>query len=320
MKAAIYTRYGPPEVVSVVETDTPQPGPKEVLIKIHATTVNRTDTGFRSAEYFVSRFWSGLLKPHTQVLGNEFAGEIVAVGSEVGRFRTGDHVFGYDDSRFGSHAEYKVMAESGTLATIPEHLTYTEVVAGTEGAHYALANIRVAKVKTGDRVLVNGATGAIGSAAVQLLRYFGARITAVCATPYIGLVKGLGADAVIDYLTDDFTQTDDRFDFVFDAVGKSSFGRCKPLLKKKGIYCSSELGKYGENIPLAICSPLLGGRKVIFPIPKFSSADLQFLKERLAGGDLKPVIDRHYPIDQIVEAHRYTETGQKIGNVIVDMV
>ena len=320
MKAAIYTRYGTPEVVSVVETATPQPGPKEVLIKIHATTVNRTDTGFRSAEYFVSRFWSGLLKPHTPILGNEFAGEIVAVGSEVGRFRTGDHVFGYDDSGFGGHAEYKVMAESGTLTTIPQHLTYEEVVAGTEGAHYALTNIRAAKVKAGDRVLVNGATGAIGSAAVQLLRYFGADITAVCATPHIGLVTDLGADTVVDYLTDDFTQTADRFDFIFDAVGKSSFTRCKPLLKKKGIYCSSELGKYGENIPLALCSPLFGGRRLIFPIPGFDNNDLQFLKERMAAGDFKPVIDRHYPLDQIVEAHRYVGSGQKTGYVIINPV
>jgi len=320
MKAAIYTKYGPPEVVSVVEIDNPQPGSKEVLIKIHACTVNRTDSGFRSAEYFVSRFWSGLFKPRTKVLGNEFAGEIAAVGGEVTRFRIGDRVFGYDDSRFGAHAEYKVIAESGTLYTMPEHLAYHDVVPSTEGAHYALSNIRAAKVKAGDHVLVNGATGAIGSAAVQLLRYFGTHVTAVCATPHIELVKQLGAEMVIDYLTDDFTRTDRKFDFIFDAVGKSSFGRCKPLLKKKGIYVSTELGKNGENIPLALITPVFGGRKVIFPIPTFSMDDMRFLQELVSRGDFKPVIDRHYPLDQIVEAYRYVETGQKIGNVVIKLI
>ena len=320
MKAAIYTRYGPPEVVSVTDTATPVPGPEEVLINIRASTVNRTDCAFRSAGHFVNRLWSGLRKPRIQILGNEFAGDIVAVGAKVTAFRTGDRVFGYDDSRFGGHAEYKTMPASGTLTTIPEHLDYEDVVAGTEGAHYALTNIRAAKVKAGDRVLVNGATGAIGSAAVQLLHYYGAHVIAVCATPHIELVKDLGAGTVVDYLTTDFTQTADRFDFIFDAVGKSSFGRCKPLLKKKGSYISTELGTRGENIPLALCSPLFGGRKVLFPIPKLSNADLQFLKERMAAGDFKPVTDRHYPLERIVEAHRYAESGQKIGNVIIKPV
>lgn len=320
MKAAIYTKYGPPEVVAVVETDKPQPGAKEVLIKIHATTVNRTDCGFRSAEYFVSRFWSGLFKPHTKILGNEFAGEIVDIGGEVSLFRIGDRVFGYDDGRFGSHAEYKVIAESGTLLTMPDHLAYHEAAPTTEGAHYALSNIRAAKVAAGQHVLVNGATGAIGSAAVQLLRYFGAHITAVCATPHIDLVKALGADVVIDYLIDDFTQTDYRFDFIFDAVGKSSFGRCKPLLKKNGIYVSTELGKNGENIPLALLTPFFGGRRTIFPIPTFNREDMRFLKGLVANGDFKPVIDRHYSFDQIVDAYHYVETGEKIGNVIIDVV
>lgn len=319
MKAAIYTQYGPPEVVSIVETEKPLPAPGEVLIKIHVATVNRTDCGFRSAEYFISRLWSGLIKPHTKILGNEFAGEIVAVGEEVTRFRVGDRVFGYDDSRFGGHAEYKVVAEDGTLSTIPHHLAYHEVAAATEGAHYALSNIRAAKVKAGYHVLVNGATGAIGSAAVQILRYLGAHITAVCAAPHADLVNGLGADRVIDYLSDDFTRTDQKFDFIFDAVGKSSFGRCKPLLKKSGIYVSTELGKNGENIPLALLTPLLGGRKAIFPIPRFTEDDMQFLTGLLAGGDLRPLIDRYYTLDQIVDAYRYVETGQKIGNVLINM-
>lgn len=320
MKAAIYTKYGPPQVVSVTDTHKPQPGPKEVLIKIHATTVNRTDCGFRSAEYFISRFWSGLLKPNTKILGNEFAGEIVGVGEGVTLFNLGDRVFGYDDNRFGGHAEYKAIAENGTLHTIPDNLDYHEVVPATEGAHYALSNIRAAKVTAGQEVLVNGATGAIGSAAVQLLHYFGAHVTAVCATPHIDLVKGLGADVVIDYLTDDFTETNRKFDFIFDAVGKSTFGRCKPLLKKKGIYVSTELGRNGENIPLALLTPFSGGRKVIFPIPTFSPDDMRFLQELVSNGDFKPVIDRYYPLDQIVEAYRYVETGEKIGNVVIQVI
>ncbi|MFB2119920.1 NAD(P)-dependent alcohol dehydrogenase [Parapedobacter sp. 2B3] len=320
MKAAKYTRYGPPEVVSVVETDKLQPGPNEVLIKIHATTVNRTDCGFRSAEYFVSRFWSGLFRPHTTVLGNEFAGEIAAVGEEVTLFHIGDRVFGYDDSRFGGHAEYKVVAENSTLSLIPDCVAYHEAAPITEGAHYALANIRAAKVKAGQQVLVNGATGAIGSAAVQLLRYFGAYVTAVCATPHVDLVKHLGADVVVDYLATDFTRTNQKFDFIFDAVGKSSFRQCKPLLEKNGIYVSTELGKNGENVPLAILTPIFGGRKVIFPIPGFNTEDIQLLGKLVTEGHFKPVIDRRYSLNQIVDAYRYVETGQKIGNVVIDVV
>ncbi len=182
-------KYGPPEVITVKEVDKPQPNHDEVLIKIHATTVNRTDCGFRSAEYFVSRFWSGLFRPHSQILGNEFAGEIEAIGKGITAFKVGERVFGYDDSRFGAHAEYKVMNEDGALTTVPKHLTYREAAPLTEGAHYALGNIRAAKITAGQHVLVYGATGAIGSAAVQLLHYFGAHVTAVCNTKNIGLVR-----------------------------------------------------------------------------------------------------------------------------------
>ncbi len=317
MKAIIHTRYGPPEVLQLAEVPNPSPKTNEVLIKVLATTVNRTDCGFRSAEYFISRFFSGLFRPKNQILGNEFAGEIETVGKDVKSFQTGDKVFGYNDITFGAHAEYMVMAEDGPIAIIPEGLSYEEAAPITEGGHYALCDIRAAKVSPGQKVLVNGATGAIGSAAVQLCRYFGAEVTAVCATPHLELVKSLGAKTVIDYTKNDFTKIDDRFDLLFDAVGKSSFGKCKPLLKKGGIYISTELGKGGQNPFLALITPLLGGKKLLFPLPTISKSDVIFLKELVEKGQFKPVIDRTYPLEQMVEATNYVETGQKTGNVVI---
>jgi len=320
MKAIIHTQYGPPEVLQLAEVPKPVPKDNEVLIKVHATTVNRTDCGFRSAEYFISRFFSGLFRPKNQILGNEFAGEIEAVGKSVKSFSPGGRVFGYNDITFGAHAEFMVMAEDGPIATMPANLTYDEAAPITEGGHYALCDIRAAKVSKGQHVLVNGATGAIGSAAVQLCRYFGADVTAVCATQYLELVKSLGATVVIDYTKEDFTKINQYFDFVFDAVGKSSFGKCKPILKSKGIYISTELGRGGQNPFLALITPLLRGKKLLFPIPAITKEDVIFLKELVETGQYKPVIDRHYSIDQIVEATRYVETGQKTGNVVVRVI
>ena len=243
MKAAIYTQYGVPEVVKIMDVEKPTPKENEVLIKVHASTVNRTDCGFRSAEYFVSRFFSGLFRPKFKTLGCEFAGEIEAIGKAVSSFKIGDKVFGFNDSRFGGHAEYMTLAENAPFTTMPNNVSFEVAAAITEGAHYALCDIRAAKVKHGQKVLVNGGTGGIGSAAVQLLKHFGAEVTAVCGTQHVELVKSLGADVVIDYLKEDFTKRNQTFDFIFDAVGKSSFGRCKPLLKENGIYISTELGK-----------------------------------------------------------------------------
>jgi len=317
MKAIIHTRYGPPEVLQLAEVPRPSPKDNEVLIKVNATTVNRTDCGFRSAEYFISRFFSGLFRPKNQILGNEFAGEIEAIGSSVKLFQPGDRVFGYNDITFGAHAEYLVMAEDGPITTMPANLTYEEAAPIAEGGHYALCDIRAAKVSPGQKVLVNGATGAIGSAAVQLCSYFGAEVTAVCATPHLELLKSLGAKTVIDYTQEDFTKIDERFDLVFDAVGKSSFGKCKPILKSKGIYISTELGKSGQNPFLALITPVFGGRKLIFPIPTISKQDVVFLKDLVESGQFKPVIDRKYQLEQTIEATKYVETGQKIGNVVI---
>ncbi len=317
MKAIIHTQYGPPEVLQLQEIPKPAPKDNEVLIKVHATTVNRTDCGFRSAEYFISRFFSGLFKPNNQTLGNEFAGEIEAIGKEVKSFKPGDKVFGYNDTTFGANAQYMVMAEGAAITTMPASITYEEAAPITEGGHYALCDIRAAKIMSGQKVLVNGATGAIGSAAVQLINFFGAEVTAVCNTKNVDLVKSLGAYQVIDYTQQDFTKLDTQFDVVFDAVGKSSFGKCKPLLKKGGIYMSTELGYMSQNPFLALITPLLGGKKVLFPIPTISKKDVEFLKELVETNKFKPVIDRYYPLEQILEATRYVETGQKTGNVVI---
>lgn len=319
IKASVYTKYGPPEVVQLAEVEKPVAKDNEVLIKVHATTVNRTDCGFRSAEYFIVRFFSGLLRPKNTILGNEFAGEIEAVSKDVTSFSLCDKVFGYNDIRFGAHAAYMVMAENDAITKMPENMPYKDAAPITEGAHYALCDIRAAKIKSGHKVLINGATGAIGSAAVQLAKYFGAEVTAVCDTKNMELVKSLGADEVIDYNKQDFTKMNTEFEVVFDAVGKSSFGRCKPLLKKGGVYMSTELGYMSQNPFLAMVTPLLGGKKVLFPIPTISKKDVIFLKELIEAGKYKPVIDRSYPLEQIVEAYRYVETGQKTGNVVITL-
>jgi len=320
MKAAVYYNYGPPEVVTIKEIEKPIPKNNEVLIKVHAGTVNRTDSGFRSAEYFISRFWSGLFKPNANVLGNEFAGVIEEIGEQVTTFKKGDKVFGYNDKTCGGHGEYLTIAENDAVTFLPNNLNFYEAAAITEGAHYALNNIKASKIKSGQPVLVYGATGAIGSAAVQLLKHFGAIVTAVANTKNVALVKSLGADVVIDYQTQDFTKTETRFDFIFDAVGKSSFGQCKPLLTKKGIYISTELGKNGENIFFALFTPLFGGKKLLFPIPTINKADVIFFKELVEKGEYKPVIDSYYPLDKIVDAYKYVETGQKTGNVIIKVI
>lgn len=317
MKASVHTKYGPPEVAQLTEVDKPVPKANEVLIKVIASTVNRTDCGFRSAEYFISRFWSGLLKPNHTILGCEFSGVVEELGKNVNTFKKGDKVFGYNDKTWGGHGEYLTINENEAITHSPNNISLEEATPITEGAHYALNNIRASKVKSGQNILVYGATGAIGSAAVQLLKHFGTTVTAVCNTKNVELVKSLGADVVIDYQTQDFTKTETKFHFIFDAVGKSSFKQCKPLLTEKGIYISTELGKNAENIFYALFTPMAGGKKVLFPIPTINKEDVIFLKELVEKKEYKPVIDRYYTLDQIVEAYKYVESGQKTGNVLI---
>ncbi len=319
MKAAVHTVYGPPEVVSIREVSKPVPNDQKVLVKVYASTVTRTDAGFRSAEYFISRFWSGLLRPNQPILGCEFAGVVEEVGKNVTIFKKGDKVFGYNDKTWGGHGEFLTIGENDAITFLPGNLSFAEAAPITEGAHYALNNIRASKIEKGQNALVYGATGAIGSAAVQLLKHFGVTVTAVCNTKNVAMVKSLGADEVIDYQTQDFTKTEQKFHFIFDAVGKSSFGQCKPLLTDKGIYISTELGKNAENVFLALTTPLFGSKKVLFPIPTISKNDVIFLKELVENNEFKPVIDRHYKLEQIIDAYKYVESGQKTGNVVLEI-
>lgn len=317
MKAALRTRYGSPDVVRVVEVPTPTAQDHEVLIKVHTTTVNRTDCGLRGAKPFFVRFFTGLRRPRVRILGNEFAGEIAAIGPGVTSFAVGDRVFGYDDSACGAHAQYLTVREDASLARIPAHLTYVQAAPASEGSHYALANIEKAKIRAGQRVLVNGATGAIGSAAVQLLASRGVHVTAVCDTAHLELVRGLGAERVIDRSAEDFTQDQQTYDVVFDAVGKSSFGQCRRLLESRGVYLSTDLGPHGENPFLMLVTPLLPGKSVLFGFPRHDQQMMNYFKDLLEAGLFRPVIDRSYPLADIVEAYRYVETGQKVGNVVI---
>jgi NADPH:quinone reductase-like Zn-dependent oxidoreductase len=319
MKAAVHTRYGPPDVVRVVDVPTPVCKDNELLIRVRATTVNRTDCGFRGAKPFFVRVFTGLLRPRVTILGNEFAGDVEAIGPAVTSFALGDRVFGYDDSRWGAHAQYLTIREDASLALIPANLTYSQAAPATEGSHYALADITKARVRVGQSVLVNGATGAIGSAAVQLLASDGVHVTAVCDTAHLELVRGLGAERVIDRTAEDFTQDEQTYDVVFDAVGKSSFGRCRRLLKPHGVYMSTELGPWGQNPILALVTPLLPGKSVLFPLPRHDQAMMNYFKDLMESGMFRPIIDRSYPLTEIVEAYRYVETGQKIGNVVINL-
>jgi len=320
MKAIVYTKYGPPENLQLTEVEKPVPADDEVLIKVHATTVNRTDCATIRAIPFFARMITGLFKPKKQIPGTEFAGDIEAVGKSVSSLQAGDKVLGFDDQGAKSHAQYLVITEDKVVLK-PDHITYEQAAASSEGAHYAYNFINKVDLKKGQYALVNGATGAIGSAAVQLLKHFDITVTAVCATKNLELVQSLGADRVIDYTKDDFTKDEQKHNFVFDAVGKSSFFKCKQLLRPGGIYISSDLGYMAQNmfLPLItpIIKPLIGNRKTVFPIPTDIRGSMLLVKKLIEQGKFRAVIDREYPFEQIVDAYKYVEKGQKVGNVVV---
>jgi len=322
MKAIVYQKYGSPDVLELKEVEKPTPKDNEVLIKIHATTVNRTDCATIRAKPFFARIITGLFKPKKQIPGTEFAGEIEAVGKSVSSLKVRDKVFGFDDQGSGSHAQYMTILEDKAI-TIPKNITYEQAAASTEGAHYAYNSIKKVNIKSGQKVLVNGATGAIGSAAVQLLKYFDVDVTAVCNTKNIELVKSLGANKVIDYTKEDFTKDEEKYNFVFDAVGKSSFFKCKPLLQSGGIYISSDLGYMAQNIflPLItpIIKPMIGNKKTVFPTPTDIRGSILLIKKLIEQGKFKAVIDKKYPFEQIIEAYKYVEKGKKTGNVVITL-
>jgi NADPH:quinone reductase-like Zn-dependent oxidoreductase len=320
MKAAICTKYGPPEVLKLTEVPKPVPNDNEVLVKIHATSVHIGDWRLRSFTVpplfrFPFRLSVGFRGPRKKILGSELAGEIEVIGKDVKRFKVGDQVFGDAGAVLGTYAEYVCLPETAVLAIKPTNLTYEETAAGPVSTLAALYFLRRGGIKSGQKVIINGASGALGTAAIQLAKYFGAEVTGVCSTSSIELVKSLGADKVIDYTKEDFTKNEQTYDIIFDAVGKRSFSQCKDSLKQGGVYLMS--------VPIlaillqTLFTSIIGSKKAILVNPKSQTEDLNFLKELIEAGEIKPVIDRTYPLEQIVEAHRYVDKGHKKGNVVI---
>ena len=322
MRAVVYDRYGPPEVLRLDEVERPTPREDEVLVRIHATTVNRLDTATREANRrsglaisFLSRLVSGVRRPRRRILGTEFAGEVEAAGAAVSQVAVGDRVFGTSGLRFGAHAEYITMPVSARIAQIPAGMSFEEAAPICDGALNALTCLKQADLKKERRILIYGASGAIGTAGVQLARYFGADVTAVCNTKNLALVESLGADRVIDYTKEDFLRNGQMYDVIFDAVGKQSFRRCRGSLEPRGIFLPTD---GFANLMWALFTPRLGGKKVLFQIPpRQTKQDVLFLKGLIEAGKYRPVIDRRYPLEDVVEATKYVETEQKTGNVVL---
>ena len=315
MRAVVYDRYGPPDVLRLEDVERPVPKEDEVRVKIHATTVNRTDCGLRSADPFISRFFTGLRRPKRKILGMELAGEVEAVGAAVTEFEVGDHVFGVKG--FGAHAEFVCIRESAPLAHKPAGMTFEEAAAVCDGASLALACLRKADLRKGRSILIYGASGSVGTAGVQLSKYFDADVTAVCNTKNVELVASLGADRVIDYTQEDFTKNGETYDVIFDAVGKHSFRRCRRSLKPGGFYVETDLGFLWQVPILALVTRWIGDKRVTLGITRYTKKDVLFLKELIEAGRYRAVIDRCYPLEDVVEATRYVETQQKTGNVVL---
>ncbi len=314
MRAVVHDRYGPPEVLRLEEVERPVPRDDEVLVKIRATTVNRTDAGLRSAEFFISRFFTGILRPRNRILGMEFAGEVEAIGTAVVEFKVGDHVFGGNGA--GAHAEYIAIRESAPLAHKPASMSFEEAAAVFDGASLALVCLQKGGPLNGKSVLIYGASGSVGTAAVQLARHFGADVTAVCNTANVELVRSLGADAVIDYTQEDFTRNGKRYDVIFDSVGKHSFRRSRHSLKAGGTFIETDLG-FMWHVPLLLVATRWTDRKLKMGIARYTKEDLLLFKGLVEAGKYRPVIDRTYPLEDFLEATRYVETGQKTGNVVL---
>ena len=321
MKALVYRKYGQPDVLHFQEIEKPVPASKEILVKVYSTTVNRTDSATVRAIPFFMPLITGLFGPKKRTPGTEFAGIVESVGSDVTRFKTGDRVFGFTDLDFETHAEFAVIRENHA-SIVPKEMPLEKAAAMSEGFHYGLNFVNKVNIAPGKRVLVNGASGAIGSAIVQILKYYGADVTAVCGTKNLQLVKSIGADRVIDYQQEDFTCCGLKFDCVFDAVGKSSFFKCLSLLYPGGVYISSDLGFMAQNMFLPLLTPLLGlfpgGRKTKFPLPLDIQASLKLAAKLVEEGKYSPLIDeKTYAFDRIVDAYRYVQSGEKTGNVVI---
>lgn len=318
MKASVNTRYGSPDVLTLTDVAKPAPNASEVLVRVHATTVGRTDTCALRAHPFFMRLVSGLRRPKQHILGLDFAGIVESIGPNVKTFAPGDRVFGLTPGGYGAHAEYLSIAEGDPVAIMPEGLDFEQVVVG-EGAWYADTYLRRFGLEPGHKILIYGASGAIGTAAVQLAKFYGAEVTAVVGTRHVQLARSLGADHVINYQAEDFTKANERFDFILDAVGKTTFFKCKNLLKPLGVFSATDLGPWAQNIFLGIWFRMIGRNRVVFPMPKINKRVVEFLKSRLEAGDLGAVIDRTYPFEEIANAYRYVETAQKTGIVVIEV-
>jgi NADPH:quinone reductase-like Zn-dependent oxidoreductase len=317
MKAVVCRSYGPPEGLVIREVERPAPRAGEVLVAVHATTVNRTDVATLAGKPVFARLFTGVRRPRHPILGTEFAGRVEAAGPEVTGLAVGDDVFGFSGATFAAQAEYLVVPADGPVATIPAGLSHAEVASSTEGTHYALSSIEAVDLDAGDEVLVYGATGAIGTAAVQLLVQRGVAVTAVCDPHGTDVVAALGADVVIDRSTHDFTRTSARFDAVLDAVGQTTLARCRHLLKPGAPYLSTDLGPGWQNLALIPSTRWIGDHRVLMPLPTDGRRHVLEVRELLATGAFRPVVDRTYPFDDIVEAYRYVQSRQKLGTVVV---
>jgi NADPH:quinone reductase-like Zn-dependent oxidoreductase len=318
MRAVVQDRYGPPEVLRIEEVERPVPKADEILIRVRASTVTQTDTHARRADLFLWRFVLGLRRPRARTLGVELAGEVEAVGSAVHDFKVGDEVFGQPSRYFGAHAEYVCVAERAALAHKPAGMSFDEAAAVCDGASQALGSLRNAEVRKGSRLVIYGASGSLGTAAVQLAKHFGAHVTAVCGTDHVELVRSLGADEVIDYRQQDFANNGQTYDAIIDAVGKYSFRRGRRSLKPGGVYIATDGGRFFvETIGLLIATRWVGSKRVRGAIGRRIKADVLLLKELIEAGKYRAVVDRRYPMDQAVEAHRYVEGWHKAGNVVL---
>jgi len=317
MKAAFRSEYVPPGVLSIQEIDKPTPTGNEVLIRVYAASANRTDYHVLTGKPNFMRLFTGLSKPRLTITGSDFAGQVEAIGPAVKIFKVGDKVMGFGGVfGIGSHTEYITFPEAKGIVLMPHNITYEQAAACLEGTYYSAAGINYLKPMAGQKALVYGASGAIGSADVQFLKYYGLYVTAVCGGENSELLRSLGADKVIDYKTQDFTKDEERYDYIFDTVAKTGFLKCKPLLTRNGIFSSS--GGF-EYMAWALITKFSGGKKVLFIAPKDIKGNLGFIKKLIEEGSFRPLIDRTYPLEKIAEAFTYVGTGQKIGNVIITM-